>query len=343
MSLLPPPLRFLAAVVGGWALVRAVLLAPGAWIDAGQAAEPATARKVAATRAAATWPLPGQERPRPIAIAAAASRHSAALPRQPLRLRLRGAQPSAPVVEVPPEPDLVAASAAQPSLLPLPPLPRSHSVPRERRPGRWAGSAWMLVRQEQAGSTLAPGGTLGGSQAGLRLLYRINDDAERPIALSGRFYAPLRQSGAAEAAFGLDWQPLARLPLHLLAERRQAFGGNGRSAFGLTLYGGHGGRVAGPVRFDAYAQAGVVGLRSRDLFVDGSARLWAPVGRRIELGGALWGAAQPGVERLDAGPQLSYRLPVGRTNLRLTADWRFRLAGDAEPGSGPALTLSTDF
>jgi hypothetical protein len=92
---------------------------------------------------------------------------------------------------------------------------------------------------------------------------------------------------------------------------------------------------------DAYAQAGVVGLRSRDAFFDGSVRLSVPLGR-FELGAGAWAAAQPGVERFDIGPTVSMRLPAIR-NTRLRADWRFRVAGDAAPASGPAVTLATDF
>jgi len=86
----------------------------------------------------------------------------------------------------------------------------------------------------------------------------------------------------------------------------------------------------------------MVGLRSRDLFVDGAARLSRRIGA-VEVGGGAWGAAQPGASRLDAGPSLSWRLPVRDANLRLQADWRFRIAGDAAPRSGPALTLAADF
>ena len=86
----------------------------------------------------------------------------------------------------------------------------------------------------------------------------------------------------------------------------------------------------------------MVGLRSRDLFADGSVRIARRLGP-VELGVGAWGAAQPGVARLDAGPSLSWRLPVADANLRLQADWRFRLAGDALPRSGPALTLAADF
>ena len=101
--------------------------------------------------------------------------------------------------------------------------------------------------------------------------------------------------------------------------------------------------VVGPVRLDAYGQAGVVGLRSRDLFFDGAVRAGVPITGDLSAGVGLWGAAQPGVARLDLGPQISLRLPVEGSSARISAEWRLRIAGGAAPGSGPALTLSTDF
>ena len=141
---------------------------------------------------------------------------------------------------------------------------------------------------------------------------------------------------------GVEWQPSPAIPVRLVAERRQAIGPEGRSAFGL---GAHGGVAEVPVaagfRLDAYGQAGVVGLRSRDAYVDGAARLSRPLGRRLSVGVGAWGAAQPGVSRLDVGPSVSLALPEARA--RLTLDWRVLARGEARPGSGPALTLSTGF
>jgi len=87
-------------------------------------------------------------------------------------------------------------------------------------------------------------------------------------------------------------------------------------------------------------QGGVVGLSSRDPFVDGSFTATRPVFRNYALGFGVWGGAQPGAYRVDAGPRLSMKV---RNNIRIHADWRQRLAGKADPGSGPALTLAADF
>jgi hypothetical protein len=261
---------------------------------------------------------------------------------RPLLLASAAAAPAAPAVRRPPHfavpAHLQSWAAAQPAIARAPPASGFGAVPRASLPSRWSVSAWAFVRPGGA-STLAPGGTLGGSQAGARLQYRVGSG----LALSARLYSPARRPRGAEAAAGIDWQPSPRLPIHLLAERRQALGDEGRSAFGLTAYGGLDDVRLGRLRIDAYAQAGVVGARSRDLFADGAARLSLPVGRSAKVGLGAWGAAQPGVERLDVGPQASVRLPVAGRSVTVAADWRFRIAGGARPGSGPSLTLAADF
>jgi len=49
---------------------------------------------------------------------------------------------------------------------------------------------------------------------------------------------------------------------------------------------------------------------------------------------------QPGLYRVDAGPRVTMRV---RPNVRVHFDWRQRLAGTAQPGSGPVVTLAGDF
>jgi hypothetical protein len=92
--------------------------------------------------------------------------------------------------------------------------------------------------------------------------------------------------------------------------------------------------------FDTYLQGGVVGLKSRDLFIDGGFTVTRPVFRQFSAGLGVWGGAQPGLYRVDAGPRLTMRV---RGNLKVHVDWRQRLTGNARPGSGPALTLAGNF
>ena len=55
------------------------------------------------------------------------------------------------------------------------------------------------------------------------------------------------------------------------------------------------------------------------------------------------GAVQPGAARVDVGPRLTLRLPQVGEGGRIALDWRQRVAGDAHPESGLALTLAADF
>lgn len=332
------PLRFLIAILALWIGVRAAVLLPGG-----------LGNIVRIPAAAAEPPRLAGTPPGPPSPGSASSRST---PPPPVRMAGPVARPDPPR-RTPGAPILPLASGPNPAGRPAPPaghaaaaivaaasqpIGASAPPPGHGRASRWSASAWLLVRDQGEIPVLAPGGTLGGSQAGARLLYRLGHG----FALSGRVYLPLRRTAGAEAAAGLDWRPLPALPVNLLAERRQKLGREGRSAFTLTVYGGASRDLAPRVRLDLYGQAGVVGLRSRDLFVDGSIRVARRIGP-VELGGGAWGSAQPGAARLDAGPSLSWRLPVPNANLRLQADWRFRIAGDAAPGSGPALTLAADF
>lgn len=218
----------------------------------------------------------------------------------------------------------------------------AQSIPAElkrNRVDRLQLSAWALLRSQQAGiagtPSLASGGTLGASQAGSRLTYNFS----RRVAATLRTSSEVGRRGG-EFAAGVRIQPVGGIPLWLTAERRQRLGsgGSGRNAFALFFEGGVYQRPM-PWRFalDAYLQGGVVG---HDGFVDGGMAMTRPVYRRFSAGFGLWGGAQPGIYRLDAGPRVTMRV---RDNVRVHLDWRQRIAGNAQPGSGPAVTLAGDF
>ncbi|HEX8062377.1 MAG TPA: hypothetical protein VF535_04100 [Allosphingosinicella sp.] len=334
-----PPLRFLAVVLGGWAALRAVFIAPP-WSTppAGAAAAPSGARALPRPeRQGAHVPAGPDASPARIVPAPMPLRRGAApiRPRRTAAALLLAPPPGSIPQATPGAASVPSARAAHPF---LPPKLDS----RAAGPRRWSLSAWAFVRGCGA-PPLAAAGLLGGSQAGARFTYRLNGDPARPLAVSVRLSGPLRTGSGAEAAVGLDWQPVGRIPVHLLAERRQALGRDARSAFGVTAFGGVSDARLGRLRIDAYAQAGLVGTRSRDLFADGSIRLSLPVAAGLRAGAGAWAAAQPGVSRLDLGPQAAFRLPVAGHAVTISADWRLRIAGNADPGSGPALTVATDF
>lgn len=219
--------------------------------------------------------------------------------------------------------------------------------------------AWTLLRPPRQGllSTtdpsrgLNPGvasaGALGGSQAGLRLTWRPTGRLGVHLRASTALM-PQGRGGQAmaggEAALGASWQPIGGLPIRLLGERRQRMGsalGGGRNAFVLMAEGGVYDRpLPYGIRLDGYGQAGVLGARSRDLFADGGLTATTGFMPRFAIGGGIWGGTQPGLYRLDAGPRLSYQL---HPRMKVHLDYRFRAIGNADPVSGPALTLSGGF
>lgn len=212
--------------------------------------------------------------------------------------------------------------------------------PADSRPrlDRVSLSTWAYLRSPQGTPGLATTGSLGGSQAGARLLVR----ATPKLAASLRFASAAGGPQGAEAALGVRWQPIASVPVAFTVERRQAIGRyGGRSDFALFAEGGVYDRpLPWRTRLDAYVQAGVVGHRARDLFVDGGATLTRPLWKGLSGGIGVWGGAQPGLWRVDAGPRLSVKV---HPRVRMHADWRQQLGGNALPGSGAALTVAADF
>lgn len=213
---------------------------------------------------------------------------------------------------------------------------------RTNRIDRIQASGWALVRGQQGQplgpTSLASGGQLGGSQAGGRLIYNFT----RQIAASARYSSDIGRRGG-EFAAGVRVRPVGGIPVWITAERRQRLGslGGGRNDFAIFAEGGVYQRPM-PWRFslDAYLQAGLVGIRSRDYFIDGALAMTRPIYKNFSAGFGLWGGAQPGIYRVDAGPRVTMQV---RKNLKVHADWRQKLGGNAQPGSGPALTLAADF
>lgn len=209
---------------------------------------------------------------------------------------------------------------------------------------RWSASGWaMLRRSGVAGGVATP--QLGGAQIGVRLARIL--DAHGRLAIAGRVAAALgtRQQ---EAAIGIDWR-LTGLPVRLVAERRIGLA-DFRSGTGLGLVGGVSDRpLPGGFRLAGYAQAGAVIRDHADGYADGALHVSRPVwrgedGTTIALGLGAWGGAQRGAQRLDIGPAATIVLPLGAAPpVRVALEWRERIAGGAQPASGPALSIGTDY
>lgn len=333
-------LRFLIATLGGWSGLRATLLLwPGAGVPltVGHAlASFTTAQAAVRSDAGADRRSGVPTRPvRPTSDIPA--NDGTSLPHMP------GLDAVRPTLAAAPHADPRKASTRvgeQPIIAVPAPVARSQGA------SRWTGEAALFVRSGSGSAALAAGGQLGGSQAYARLTYRLNAAGPVRLAVAARVYRPLAVKGG-EAAVGLDWHPLPAIPLRVSIERRVALDAQGRDAWSAYAAGGfYAGHLPLGVEADGYAQAGVVGMRRRDLFVDGAARAGYRVGggpRRLILGAGIWGAAQPGVSRLDIGPRASLTLPVAGASVVLALEDRMRVAGHAHPGSGVAFTLAGAF
>lgn len=220
------------------------------------------------------------------------------------------------------------------------------------RPRRWSMDAWALFRGN-GGGALSPGvlpGTYGASQSGAVTRYRIDlSSPYRPTAYL-RTTAALGGTGESTAALGLSARPAPALPVVAAAEARWTRFPGGSvvqpAVFAytemppITLPAG--------LRAEVYAQGGYVGGRFPTPFADGQVRIdrraFAIGAMEARVGGGVWGGAQTGVARLDAGPSATVAMPLGRGLFgRVAVDWRFRVAGNARPPSGPAVTLSAGF
>ena len=105
--------------------------------------------------------------------------------------------------------------------------------------------------------------------------------------------------------------------------------------------------VVEKITLETYAQTGYVLGDDETYFFDGSATLQRPItesGRKkLSVGAGVWAGGQRNIARLDVGPRADFAVPLGTGSARLAVDWRVRVAGDALPASGVAITVSTGF
>jgi hypothetical protein len=217
---------------------------------------------------------------------------------------------------------------------------------------RWSGDGWALWRQgggaRPAGSLLLP--SYGANQVGAVLRYRLAPASGYKPTLYTRAYAALNGTGEREVAAGFSARPVPAAPLVLMAEGRLSRFDNGTNHLrpavtAVTELPPM--MLPGAMRAETYVQGGYVGGLGATPFIDGQFRLEhiaEHVGRsELRLGAGVWGGAQKGAGRLDVGPTATVAFATARAGAHVSVDWRFRVGGDALPGSGPAVTLAAGF
>ena len=223
---------------------------------------------------------------------------------------------------------------------------------------QWSVDGWLLLRPggnafnaPGAGlpGTVIPTGFYGGSQSGLILRYFLAPGSKINPALYLRGSSGIERPRGEELAAGVSLRPIPGLPVRLMAEGRVTRTTNGtimRPAAALVSELPPA-RLPLGLRGEAYVQEGYVGGRGATTFVDGQARLEHPLAHtgsfELRAGGGVWGGAQRGASRLDIGPTATLAFRLGPVGTRVSADYRWRVSGNAAPGSGPVLTLSAGF
>ena len=220
---------------------------------------------------------------------------------------------------------------------------------------RLSGDGWLFLRPgDTASPSAAPGSaSYGSSQAGAILRYALAPESGPRPELYGRIAAAIAGPRQQDVALGLSVRPHSDLPVRLHMEARVTRQGEGArnetllrpSVFATTgLFADH--SDSGMIT-RGYAQAGFVGGKAATAFADGQIGAERRVARfdlgDVAVGAGAWGGVQRGAGRLDIGPSASLALQLGEAPARLSADYRFRVVGDARPGSGAALTLSAGF
>ncbi len=220
---------------------------------------------------------------------------------------------------------------------------------RETVPPRWSMDAWALWREDTTTPILSGRPSYGRSQAGAVLRYRLASSSGHAPQLHLRASTALEGPREREVAFGTSVKPIPAVPLRIAAEARvsEVVGGSEVRAAAYAVTEIQPVSLPAGLTAEVYGQAGYVTGQNNTPFVDGQTRVTGRLAGtddfRLEVGGGVWGGAQEDVHRVDMGPSASVNFRIGRARGRVTADYRFRVAGDAEPSSGPALTLSAGF
>ena len=207
----------------------------------------------------------------------------------------------------------------------------------------------MLLRRDTSAPLVSGEPGYGRSQAGAVLRYNLAaGSGHRPQSYL-RASAALSGPRERELAGGLSARPLPEIPMRLAIEARVSESGGGTevrpAAYVVTELAPA--KLPFGAQGELYVQSGYVGGRFATAFVDGQARVERPVAEvgdlGLRVGAGAWGGAQEGASRLDVGPTAAVTFRLGDVRARLAADYRVRVAGEAEPASGPALTVSAGF
>jgi len=253
-----------------------------------------------------------------------------------LLAHIQGRGPRAAQLEAQPAPAFVPVAAQR--------FERETAAPR-----RWSMDAWALWREDDDSPLLSGRPSYGRSQIGAVVRFALAPSSGQAPQAYLRASAALVGGREQEAALGISARPLPFVPVRLAGEARVRESDAGTdtrmAAFAVSEFPPL--ALPGSTTGEVYVQGGYVTGRYATGFIDGQARITRDLAAgerfRLSAGAGAWGGAQEGSGRLDIGPSASLGISAGGVNARVSADYRFRVAGAAQPASGPALTISAGF
>jgi len=229
----------------------------------------------------------------------------------------------------------------------------------------WSGYFWIFARESKRTESPAQSSrgkkaafpnrqdlSYGGSQAGTILSYRLIGNQQNGLFTYGRVSAAIgsrdRTFAQEELALGVKVKPWDKIPISVHAEQRLVVENNQKSSHAIYFVGGSGPMtIFEKVQLETYGQAGYVFAKHNMVFFDGFATVQRPVVEagqtKLALGLGLWSGGQKKIARVDVGPRADVRIPVGTGVARIMVDWRQKVAGNAEPNSGLAVTIAAGF
>lgn len=344
------PLLVLVAIPVVWALLRIATMSDGQENDGIPSVAVARGRTVdVAIGRSSETPL-SFERQQPVDFADGrlVGKTSVAAPEAGKMLKKAKDHTSAVAPQSPQATFERAADAAR--INPLLTERASRSAALGKVTSRWRVDAWLVLRE---GSEEVRNGTVslplyGASQAGFVLRFDLVPGLRHRPAAYLRWVHALGGTPEGDLAAGLAVRPFPDVPLTAHAEARASRRGSRVEVRPAVFAAGGFDHAQLPfgVQGRGYAQIGYVGGRDATAFADGSLvaeRALLDGKADVSAGAGVWGGAQRGASRLDIGPSASLRFPLGKGSATLAVDYRLRIAGNAAPASGAALTLSAGF
>ncbi len=229
-----------------------------------------------------------------------------------------------------------------------PALPdQSHLQVRDRR---WSADSWLFWREASHHQEATPSAPLyGANQMGGILRYKLGDAGSSAPQLAVRTYRALIEARESQLGLGVSTRPIASMPIrsHLEIQTAVHPADTEVRAAGFVTTELPAIELSDRVDAEVYAQAGYVSGTHASLFAQGQALVSRDLSEfrldNLRVGAGAWAGAQRGAERIDIGPSIHVTAQLADTPVRLSLDWRERIAGDALPPSGIAATVSTHF